>query len=209
MTHRHFCDYAGHEWDCEGAAVRPFLGDTEPSVCMCIRHRVPMEEGDHSECSIELIACPDHREEQLRKIKENRTIPNAEEMNASEGWDDLFRPMTPEEALKFEVKHRFMDEVVFVGLKNLNTGFDAAGIHHFSPAGFGEVIKRCEPLCVSPIGIEMFTTDGGFVDCQIRPENLSLDETYAWARQLVEEYLETPEITMTATFDVPDSLLES
>lgn len=27
-----------------------------------------MEEGDHSQCSIELLACPEHRGEQLRKI---------------------------------------------------------------------------------------------------------------------------------------------
>jgi hypothetical protein len=22
MTHRHFCDVAGHEWECEGTALR-------------------------------------------------------------------------------------------------------------------------------------------------------------------------------------------
>jgi hypothetical protein len=61
MSHRHACD-AGHYWNCEGTALRPHMGDTAPSVCMCIRHRVPLEVGDHSECSIELLACPEHRE---------------------------------------------------------------------------------------------------------------------------------------------------
>jgi hypothetical protein len=28
-------------------------------------HQVSMDNGDHSECSIELLACPEHREEQL------------------------------------------------------------------------------------------------------------------------------------------------
>ncbi len=70
MSHHHFCDVAGHEWECEGTALRPLAGDTEPSICMCLTHGVPMEDGDHSECSIELLACPEHREEQLRKMAE-------------------------------------------------------------------------------------------------------------------------------------------
>jgi len=68
MSHHHFCDVEGHEWECEGTALRPLAGDTEPSLCMCLVHQVPMEYGDHSECSIELLACPEHRAEQLRKI---------------------------------------------------------------------------------------------------------------------------------------------
>ncbi len=68
MSHKHWCDFAGHEWECEGTALRVFAGDTEPSVCMCAIHRVPFEEGDHSQCEMELIACPEHHEEQLRAM---------------------------------------------------------------------------------------------------------------------------------------------
>jgi hypothetical protein len=45
MSHRHYCDHAGHEWECVGTAVRSLAGDTEPSVCTCIDHQVPMEDG--------------------------------------------------------------------------------------------------------------------------------------------------------------------
>jgi len=68
MSHRHFCDYAGHDWECDGLALRPLAGDTEPSECYCLRHQVPMERGDHSGCPVELLACPEHREEQLQQI---------------------------------------------------------------------------------------------------------------------------------------------
>jgi len=68
MSHRHFCDFAGHYWPCEGSAVRLFAGDSEPSVCMCLIHREPMEQGDHSECSIELLSCPEHRADQMRAM---------------------------------------------------------------------------------------------------------------------------------------------
>ena len=177
--HKHFCDVEGHEWECEGSALRPLAGDTEPSLCMCIRHRTSMEIGDHSECSIELLACPEHLDEQRRRMEESSKAATGEDENDTpDGWDELFRPMTPEESIKFEAKHQFMGQVVYAGLKNLNTGFDAEGIQHFSPTDFGEVINRCERLKVSPIGIEIFTTDGGFVDCEIRPENISPEEVY-------------------------------
>lgn len=63
MTHRHFCDFAGHYWDCEGMATR--LLRAEATVCMCLNHGVPMDEGEHSECSVELLSCPEHRDEQM------------------------------------------------------------------------------------------------------------------------------------------------
>jgi len=66
MSHRHFCDFAGHYWDCEGTATRLFA--PKPSVCMCMGHGVPMEEGDHSECSVELLSCPEHRADQMRAM---------------------------------------------------------------------------------------------------------------------------------------------
>src|ERR1019366_8122619 len=46
MSHRHYCDYAGHDWQC--------AGDCE---CIC---GLPMEGNDHSECPVELRACPEH-----------------------------------------------------------------------------------------------------------------------------------------------------
>jgi hypothetical protein len=36
MSHRHFCDYAGHDWQCGGAALRG--SETEPSLCSRFRY---------------------------------------------------------------------------------------------------------------------------------------------------------------------------
>jgi hypothetical protein len=68
MSHRHFCDFAGHEWECSGTALRPLAGHVEPSKWICLLHHVSMDDGDHSECPIELLACPEHREEQLAAV---------------------------------------------------------------------------------------------------------------------------------------------
>lgn len=58
MSHRHWCPVAGHEWLCSGSAIRLF--QNEPTPCFCLQHQTSMEDGDHSGCSIELIACPEH-----------------------------------------------------------------------------------------------------------------------------------------------------
>jgi hypothetical protein len=70
MSHRHFCDVAGHWWECNGTALRP--GDTEPSVCRCRGCRLPLEDGGHARCKnrVELVACPEHREEERRRMED-------------------------------------------------------------------------------------------------------------------------------------------
>jgi hypothetical protein len=70
MSHRHFCDFAGHDWECEGAAVRQFAQDSELTPCVCIKHSISMDDGDHSECPVELLACPEHRQEQLEQMRD-------------------------------------------------------------------------------------------------------------------------------------------
>jgi len=56
MSHRHYCDFAGHHWQC-----------AEDCECVC---GVAMEGNDHSECPVELRACPEHAAEQERSIAE-------------------------------------------------------------------------------------------------------------------------------------------
>jgi len=64
-------------------------------------------------------------------------------------FEQMFAEMdTPESKLKFEEDHRFLREVVYAGLGDLNIGFDSALIGHFSPADFLTVIDRCESMLV-------------------------------------------------------------
>jgi hypothetical protein len=82
--------------------------------------------------------------------------------------------------LKFDEDHRFLREVVYVGLKDLNNGFDSPLIGRFSPADFLVVIDRCEPLHIRVIGIEVFASARGLREVKISPE-----DGYNWARRLV------------------------
>jgi hypothetical protein len=117
---------------------------------------------------------------------------------------------TPESGLRSEKEDRFLREVIYAGLTDLNTGFDSPLIGHFSPENFLIVIDRCESLSVRIIGIEVSTTNVEppskvqMVDIEISPE-----EGYDWSRRLVRKYMEKSGITISATFDVPDELLKS
>lgn len=119
-------------------------------------------------------------------------------------WDTL------ESKLKSENENRFLREMIYAGLTDLNTGFDSALIGHLSPEDFLTVIDRCESLYVRIIGVEVFTTDVesawkvGLLEVEISPE-----DGYDWSRRLVREYQNRPEITICASFDVPDAVLKS
>jgi hypothetical protein len=92
MSHTHFCDVAGHPWQCES------------SECICIC-QVQMEQGDHNRCPIELRACSQHDNEQFSVVhREERTPSGLHEADASgppatrteqEGWVRL-KPIPPE-----------------------------------------------------------------------------------------------------------------
>ncbi len=81
--HRHACGH-GHYWECRGTAVR--FGDSEPTVCMCLDHGVPMEQGDHGTCTMELLDCPLHRSGQAEG-------PGCESSERSEPIEDGWQPI--------------------------------------------------------------------------------------------------------------------
>jgi len=49
MSHRHYCCVEGHDWQC-----------SDDCNCIC---DLPMEGHDHSDCPVELRACPEHKDE--------------------------------------------------------------------------------------------------------------------------------------------------
>jgi hypothetical protein len=106
----------------------------------------------------------------------------------------------PKSDLEFATNHRLQREVLYVGLTDLNTGFDSDLIGHFSPHDFGIVIDRCEASKVQINGIEVFrivSSKVEFLDVEIAP-----DDGLDWARRLVKRYQKRSDITFSATFDI-------
>ena len=98
MSHKHFCDIAGHPWQCESSEC----------ICMC---QEQMEQGDHSCCPIELRACSEHDDEQFSIVHREQGAPGGLQEATSgdrsatrteqEGWGRL-KPIPPEIEEKFE-----------------------------------------------------------------------------------------------------------
>jgi len=57
-----------------------WVGDKVPSLCICMKCRVPLEFGDHSHDMVELLACPEHR-----RVDEASTAPRQAEPGAERG----------------------------------------------------------------------------------------------------------------------------
>ncbi len=72
------------------------FGDVEPTVCMCLVHGVSMEDGDHSACSIEILACPLHRTEE--NSHPHGSLPEVGQ-RAEVGWVPLDFPDKLDEML--------------------------------------------------------------------------------------------------------------
>jgi hypothetical protein len=138
-----------------------------------------------------LLACREHPAEQL--------TATCAAISAESSLADLFT-LTDEQGIKFEEDRQFMQRVVFAGLANLNTGFDSPLICHFSPTDFSKVIERCGHLHVRIIGIEVFLIGGGMLEVEISEE-----DGFEWTRRLVDRYQQRSDVTICATFDVPDS----
>ena len=100
--------------------------------------------------------------------------------------------------------HRSQREVLFVGLTDLNTGFDSDQIRHFTPFDFGVVIDRCEAMKVRINGIEVSRVSLEGIRCM--DIEICTGEDYEWARKLVRKYADRKYITFCATFTLPDGL---
>lgn len=64
--HKHFCEIAGHEWQC-----------SDQCECIC---GMPMERHDHSDCPVMLLPCPKHAAEPEARPSESMSDNNTVEI---------------------------------------------------------------------------------------------------------------------------------
>jgi hypothetical protein len=97
MSHQHYCMFKSHLWDCSGTALHD--GEKEPSVCLCGRCHLPLEEGDHSKCDWvgDCVTCPQHMEEYRRWRKANRPSMIAFFKKRKEELERIIKRMESEE----------------------------------------------------------------------------------------------------------------
>lgn len=101
-------------------------------------------------------------------------------------------------------EQEFLELNIFGELKNLNTGYDANGIWHFSADDFKKVMDRAEEFDIKILGIECWEKE--------EEKYTKYYEDYKkpkWYRQAYDEFnKDHAPCVYTATFDIPPIYLQ-
>jgi hypothetical protein len=98
---------------------------------------------------------------------------------------------------------------VFVGLENLNDGFDSKEIYYFSESDFDIVLNRIEKLGVGIYGIEPWL-NGVFYDVLSFEDYNTIATDPKWYRKAFFEFKKSGKpLFYAASYKVPKKLLQS
>ena len=99
-------------------------------------------------------------------------------------------------------QRRFLDRYILPGLGGKPVAFDATTIPHFTPVAFLRVLDRCQRFGVHVLVVELFTRAGEAIHMQLSSDGLPYSLLSA-----VVPFAPYEEVTVWATFGVPDALL--
>ncbi len=105
-------------------------------------------------------------------------------------------------------KEEYLDRFVFVGLANLNNGFDAKDIRYFSSSDFATILQRVEKLGLGIYGIEPWK-NGNLYDVIACNECKSCSTDPKWFWKAFTNFKEKDDdLLYSATYYIPDRLIE-
>lgn len=145
------------------------------------------------------------------KIMSSTPVKNSENSDMQPEYIiDLRYPTTLSSSLtrekRFELE--FLDKHVFKGLKNLNDGFDAAGIKYFNSSEFKIVLDRVEELGLGIYGIEPWK-DGEFFWVETYEDSGFSHTDPRWYRKSFEEFLAMDDdLQYAASYWIPEKYFE-
>lgn len=100
-------------------------------------------------------------------------------------------------------KFNFLNTNVYVGLENLNDGFDAKSIFYFSESDFEIVLDRVEKLGIGIMGIEPWL-DGEYYDVRVFGEFNTTPFDPRWYRKVFDDYKKKEEnLQYAASYKIP------
>ena len=141
------------------------------------------------------------------KIMKSTPVKNSENSDMPPEYEiDLRYPATLPSSLserrRFELE--FLDRNVFKGLKNLNDGFDAAGIKYFNSREFKIVLDRVEELGLEIYGIEPWK-DGEFFGVETFEDSGLSPTDPKWYRKAFEKFLAMDDdLQYAASYWIPE-----
>ena len=107
----------------------------------------------------------------------------------------------------YRLRVEYLDEHIFFGLTDLNTGFDVDTIRYFSREDFEKVLDRCEAAGIGIYGIEPWR-NGNYYDVWTCEEFDCEPDEPEWYRTAFGDFATRGvELQYSATYHVPAGLL--
>lgn len=103
-----------------------------------------------------------------------------------------------------QLKNDFLVKNIFIGLKNMNDGFDAESIKYFSQSDFRIVLERVEKFGLGIYGIEPWQ-NGTHYDVYCYDDYSEKPTDPEWYNTAFEDFISTgEELLYSATYYVPN-----
>lgn len=104
---------------------------------------------------------------------------------------------------KRNLKEEFLETNIFLGLTNLNDGFDSPSIHYFSSADFEIILNRVKNLNLGVFGIEPWSC-GEFFDVITNEDYGKLPDDSDWYFTAFNEFKnKQTDLLYAATYYLP------
>ena len=110
------------------------------------------------------------------------------------------------------IKHLFLQQKLFLGLNDLNSGFDAPSIQYFNEKDFEIILERVEAMDLGIYGIEPWS-EGEYFHCLTYESTLFMCTSPKWYRKAFEQlkYMglsRNKTLQWSASYYVPETALE-
>ncbi len=104
-------------------------------------------------------------------------------------------------------KEEFLKSKIFIGLKNLNDGFDSESINYFSEYDFEIVLNRVEKYGIGIFGIEPWF-NGDFYSVRVAEQLNAEPNDPNWYREAFSEFKKSGKnLQYSATYEIPNELI--
>ena len=112
---------------------------------------------------------------------------------------------TKEDEAKQTEKLEYLKANIFIGLKNMNDGFDNESIYYFTESDFEIVLDRVEKLGIGIMGIEPWL-NGEFYDVKVAEDYGGIPSDPKWYRSAYTEFKEIKEKSLlySASYKLPE-----
>lgn len=105
------------------------------------------------------------------------------------------------------LKNKILEKHIFVGLTDLNIGWDAPTIAYFSETDFKTVLERIEKMNFGIYGIEPWTEDNHYFDVKLFDDYSNKPNDPLWYNKAFNEFIETGKVLKySASYFIPKAI---